>query len=124
MLDKLIKLANDMDARGLTSEANKLDAIILRLAEEKRLMSKDELIKFLFGPDATEVRDEAGLVIIEPHGLFSQAASQCMLSDQCTYMNSSKEIHITDEKGNKYKIFEETPMDPESKIKIEMILLN
>ena len=65
-----------------------------------------------------------GLVIIEPHGLFSQAASQCMLSDQCTYMNSLKEIHIEDDKGNKYKIKEETPMDPASRIIMEMILLD
>lgn len=120
MLDKLIKLANDMDARGLTSEANKLDAIILRLAEEKKLMSKDELIEFLFGPESVEVEGN----IIETKEPFVQGASQCMLSEQCVYMTSEKEIHITDENGNKYKIFEEIPMDPTSKIKIEMILLN
>jgi hypothetical protein len=123
MIDKLIKLANDMDAKGLTAEADRLDAIISKMAEERK-MSKEELIMFLFGPEATDVRDEAGLVIIEPHGLFSQAASQCMLSDQCTYMNSLKEIHITDNEGNKYKFKEETPMDPASRIIMEMILLD
>lgn len=123
MIDKLIKLANDMDAKGLTAEADRLDAIISKMAEERK-MSKEELIMFLFGPEATEVRGQAGQFIIEPHDLFSQAASQCMLSDQCTYMNSSKEIHITDDKGNKYRIKEEKPMDPSSKIIIEMILLD
>ena len=123
MIDKLIKLANDMDAKGLTAEADRLDAIISKMAEERK-MSKEELIMFLFGPEATEVRGQAGQSIIEPHDLFSQAASQCMLSDQCAYMNSSKEIHITDDKGNKYRIKEEKPMDPSSKIIIEMILLD
>ena len=47
MIDKLIKLANDMDAKGLTAEADRLDAIISKMAEERK-MSKEELIMFLF----------------------------------------------------------------------------
>ena len=119
MLDKLIKLANDMDARGLTAEADRLDAIISKMAEERK-MSKDDIIAFLFGPESVEIEDN----VIETKEPFSQGVAQCILSEQCVYMNSEKEIHITDDKGNKYKIFEESPMSPASKIKIEMILLN
>ena len=133
MIDKLIKLANDMDAKGLTAEADRLDAIISKMAEEGEMpgkepkkgpKTKEDLIGDLFGTGATAVRDGAGLVTIETNEPFAQAASQCMLEDQCVYMDSLKEIHIKDNEGNMYKIFEEKSGHPASRIIIETMLLN
>jgi hypothetical protein len=131
MIDKLIKLANDMDAKGLTAEADRLDAIISKMAgegegPEEKLKTKEELVQYLFGEDAF-ISDQ-GTITSESGKIapFNQALGLCSpaYTSQCSKDETSRKITIVDENKNEFYIFEEEKYVPGSKIKIEMSLLN
>ena len=44
MLKELVKIANDLDLKGLTIEADKLDSIIKKIAQESVSLTNDQLI--------------------------------------------------------------------------------
>ena len=106
MIKDLIRLANRLDEKGLQKEADMVDKMILRLAEEEEL-TKEQLIKELFGNNANEVTGgfiEGEKDNLEDVAFLSDAGSKCNppitggstpLSRQCTWYKDLNYITIT-----------------------------